>query len=43
MKEYNLLVDYGIQGYNVRGNIFYILYKIFKERNEKCSFEVKKI
>ena len=43
MKQYNLLVDFTVQGYNIKGNIFTVLRRIYKERNSRCSFKITKI
>ena len=40
MKKHNLLVDFTTQGYNVRGNILYIFYRILVELKSGATFTI---
>ena len=43
MKLYELSVDFEIQGYTYRGNVFQICWKIWLEFNSGATFRIKRI
>ena len=41
--KYNILVDFGVQGYNVHGGIFTILKELWKNRKSNAKIEITKL